>query len=209
MQGPQAIAQRMSDSSLLPHHMREYPACRLVHTELHNSSWFTKRTKSYLPETRRPAPHAWVPGCLSHCLVSLSKTPHPHCSRRAGCLLPWLTPPSVCECAWMGECQAVGLFDYGKNHNIDILVNIDITIIQTIIFFEFENMMYLLSISLSKKRCYWEPRNFALKKYTKWSKRKCSNLNECTDMYPAVLLSIKHLKENQKLDSVNFVIVWC
>ena len=33
--------------------------------------------------------------------VSLSKTPNPSCSRRAGWRLAWLTPPSVYE--WMNE----------------------------------------------------------------------------------------------------------
>ena len=28
--------------------------------------------------------------------VSLSKTPHPDCSRRSGCHPAWLTPPLVC-----------------------------------------------------------------------------------------------------------------
>ena len=32
--------------------------------------------------------------------VSLSKTPHPHCSKRAGCRCVGLTPPLVCECVY-------------------------------------------------------------------------------------------------------------
>ena len=34
----------------------------------------------------------------------LSKAPNPNCSRRAGCRLAWLTPPSVCES--VRECEA-------------------------------------------------------------------------------------------------------
>ena len=68
-----------------------------------------------------------------------------------------------------------------------ILVIIEITIIQTILF-EFENMLYLFSISPKKYFVTaWELLNFALKKYTKWSKRKCSIRKEYADRYPAVL----------------------
>ena len=64
----------------------------------------------------------------------------------------------------------VGLLDYVNNNNpfiLIILVNIEISIIQTIIF-EFENMMHLFIISLQKKHFV----NQNLKKYTKWSNRK-------------------------------------
>ena len=44
-----------------------------------------------------------------------------------------------------------------------IFVNVEITIIQAIIF-EFENMMDLFSTSLPKTLWNWELRNFALKK---------------------------------------------
>ena len=37
----------------------------------------------------------------------------------------------------------------------NIFINIEVTIIQTIIF-EFEIMMYLFSMSLPKTLCYWE-----------------------------------------------------
>ena len=44
----------------------------------------------------------WSPGRLlvwsPSVEVSLSKTPHPNCCRRAGCRPAWLTPLSVCEC---------------------------------------------------------------------------------------------------------------
>ena len=51
---------------------------------------------------------------------------------------------------------------------IIILVKIEITIMETIIF-EFENM-YLFNMSLPKTLCNWGLWNFVLKKYTKWSK---------------------------------------
>jgi hypothetical protein len=73
-----------------------------------------------------------------------------------------------------------------------ILVNIEITIIQTTIF-EFESMLYLFSMSLPKKT-NWELWNFALKKYTKWSKRKCSIMKWYADMYPAVLPFLQNIK---------------
>ena len=39
--------------------------------------------------------------------VSLSETPHPHCSRRAGCRLVWPRTLSVCECVheWVNVRQ--------------------------------------------------------------------------------------------------------
>ena len=45
---------------------------------------------------------------------------------------------------------AVGLLHHGKNHNHECLVNIEIKIIQTIIF-EFENVLHLFTMSLPKK----------------------------------------------------------
>ena len=36
--------------------------------------------------------------CPASVGMSLSKTPKPFCSKRAGCRLAWMTPPSVCEC---------------------------------------------------------------------------------------------------------------
>ena len=45
--------------------------------------------------------------------------------------------------------SGLGLIDYGKIIMTIILVNIEITITQTIIF-EFENMIYLFSMSLPK-----------------------------------------------------------
>ena len=62
----------------------------------------------------------------------------------------------VCINVWVGGCAralvhvCVGLLDYGKKIIITIiLVNIEIMIIQTIIF-EFENMMYLFCMPLLK-----------------------------------------------------------
>ena len=55
-----------------------------------------------------------------------------------------------------------------------ILVNIEITIIQTIIF-EFESMIYLFSIILQNNTLQLWTLKFRLKKYTKW---KCSNLKK-------------------------------
>ena len=75
----------------------------------------------------------------------------------------------------------VGLLDYGRNHIMIFLVNIEITIIQTIIF-EFERMMYLFSMSLPKTLCNWELWIFALKKYTKWW-RECSNQKWCIQLF--------------------------
>ena len=39
--------------------------------------------------------------------VSLSKAPHPNCSRRADCHPAWLTPPSVCECVYEWVIEAI------------------------------------------------------------------------------------------------------
>ena len=56
----------------------------------------------------------------------------------------------------------VGLLDYGKIIIMIILVNIEISIIKTIIF-EFENMIHLLIISQQKKTlCKLELWNFPL-----------------------------------------------
>ena len=61
-----------------------------------------------------------------------------------------------------------------------ILVDIEILIIETIIF-EFENMMIICSACLSQKHFVTENFvlnfvNLALKKYKNWSERKCSNV---------------------------------
>ena len=65
----------------------------------------------------------------------------------------------------------VGLLDYGEIIVTIILVNIESTIIQTIIF-EFEKMMYLILFSMSPKK-----RFVTENLYTKWSDTKFSNLN--------------------------------
>ena len=68
------------------------------------------------------------------------------------------------NCFSLGTCWRMGFIllpqkgcCYEKKIIITItLVNIEITIIETIIFLEFENMMYLFSMSLSKTLCNWE-----------------------------------------------------
>jgi hypothetical protein len=68
-----------------------------------------------------------------------------------------------------------------------ILVNIEITIIQTIIF-EFEDMLYLFSMSLPKKTLELRTFKFRLNKVHKMVKKKMfqSKIIE-KNVYPAVL----------------------
>ena len=77
---------------------------------LHTYSTFRKNGNQ--PDTCGPIPSTpktvlkealhWHAVCIEG---SLSKPPHPNCSRRAGCHFAWLTPRCVCECVY--ECPNV------------------------------------------------------------------------------------------------------
>ena len=81
----------------------------------------------------------------------------------------------------------------GKIINTIILVNIEITINQTIIF-EFENMMYLLNISIPNILCNWELWEFHLKNVHKMVKKK---------MFKSEIMNIYVSSWNRDRNSIN------
>ena len=77
-----------------------------------------------------------------------------------------------------------------------ILVNTEITIIQTILFLVWKHVFIQIIIFLTEN-------------WLEMVKRKCSNLKGYTDMYPPVLPFLQNIKKKKlKISIVNFVIVW-